>query len=100
MSDRLTWTGIFYLLLKFPTGIATFVIAVVLISVTGALLGAPAHYWVDDGIEFGIWQVDVLWEAIVLTIAGVPAVFVALHLMNGTALISGKMARVMLGKMQ
>lgn len=98
LSDRLTWTGILYLLLKFPTGIATFVIAVVLISVTGFLLGAPAYYWVDDGIDFGIWQVDVLWEALVLTLAGIPAVFIALHLMNGTAFLSGKMARLMLGK--
>ena len=99
LSDRLTWTGMFYLLLRFPMGIATFVIAVVLISVTGALLGAPAYYWVDAGIEFGIWQVDELWEALIMTVAGIPAIFVALHLMNGTAFISGKMARAMLGKM-
>ena len=99
LSDRLTWTGIFYLLLKFPAGIATFVMAVVLISVSGALLGAPAYYWVDEGIEFGIWQVDVLWEALILTLAGIPAVFIALHLMNGTAFLSGKLARLMLGKM-
>lgn len=99
LSDRLTWTGMFYLLLRFPMGIATFVIAVVLISVTGALLGAPAYYWVDEGIDFGIWQVDELWEAIILTLIGIPAVFVALHLMNGTAFLSGKLARVMLGKM-
>lgn len=88
-----------YLLLRFPLGIATFVIAVVLISVTGALLGAPAYYWVDEGIDFGIWQVDKLWKAIILTLIGIAAVFVALHLMNGTAFLSGKLARVMLGKM-
>ena len=99
LSDRLTWTGMLYLLLRFPAGIATFTIAVALITVTGALLGAPAYYWVDDGIDLGIWQVDVLWEALLLTLAGIPAVFVALHLMNETALLSGRMARVMLGKL-
>ncbi len=99
LSDRLTWTGIFYLLLRFPTGIGSFVIAVVLVSVVGSLLGAPAYYWVDEGIEFGIWQVDELWEAFILTAAGIPAFFIALHIMNGTAFILGKMARVMLGKM-
>ncbi len=99
LSDRLTWTGIFYLLLRFPTGIGSFVIAVVWISVVGSLLGAPAYYWVDEGIEFGIWQVDELWEALILTAAGIPAFFIALHIMNGTAFILGKMARVMLGKM-
>ena len=99
LSDRLTWTGILYLLLKGPIGTGSFVMAVVLISVTGSLLGAPAYYWVDDGIDFGIWQIDELWEALILTIIGVPAVFVSLNLMNVTAFLSGKLARVMLGKM-
>ena len=99
LSDRLTWTGIFYLLLRFPLGIGSFVMAVVLISVAASLLGAPAYYWVDEGIELGIWQVDVLWEALLLTLAGIPAVFVAFHLMNGTAFLLGKLARVMLGRM-
>ena len=99
LSDRLTWTGILYLLLKGPIGTGSFVMAVVLISVTGSLLGAPAYYWVDQGIDFGIWQIDELWEAVILTIIGVPAVFVSLNLMNVTAFLSGKLARVMLGKM-
>ena len=43
-----------------------------LISVTGALLGAPAYYRVDEGIDFGIWRVDELWEAIVLTLIEIP----------------------------
>ena len=98
-SDRLTWTGIFYLLMKGPVGIGSFVMAVVLISVTGSLIGAPAYYWVDEGIDFGIWQIDELWEAVILTLIGIPAVFVSLHLMNVTAFLSGKLARVMLGKM-
>ena len=88
LSDRLTWTGLFYLFLKFPVGIASFVVAVTLVSVTAALLGAPFYYWVDDGIELGIWQVDVLWEALILTLIGIP---VAFH--------QGRLARVMLGKL-
>ena len=75
LSERQTWTGVVYLFLRFPTGIASFVLAVVLISVAGSLLGAPAYFWVDEGIELGVWQVDVLWEAIVLSIVGIPAVF-------------------------
>lgn len=98
LSERQTWTGIFYLLLRFPMGIIGFVAAVVLISVTGSLLGAPAYYWVDDGIELGIWQVDVLWEALILSAAGISAAFLSLHLMNAAASYSGKTARVMLGR--
>ena len=97
LANRLTWTGILYLFLKFPLGIGSFVMVVVLVSVTGALLGAPFYYWVDDGIDFGIWQVDVVWEALLLTLAGIPLVFISLHLMKGAAFLSGRLARVMLG---
>ena len=97
LTNRLTWTVMLYLFLKFPVGIASFVVAVTLVSLTAGLLGAPFYYWVDDGIDLGIWQVDVLWEALVLTLAGIPTVFVALHLMNGAAFLSGRLARVMLG---
>ena len=99
LADRLTWTGILYLLLKFPLGVASFVIVVVLVAVTGGFLGAPFYYWVEDGIDIGFWQVDELWEAIILTLTGIPAVFISLHVMDGTAFLSGRLARVMLGKL-
>ena len=89
----------FYLLLKFPVGIATFTIAVTLVAVSFGLLGAPAYYWVDDGLDLGFWRVDMVWEALILTLVGIPLVFISFHLMNATALVSGKLARVMLGRL-
>ena len=99
LADRLTWTGIFYLLLKFPVGVASFTIVVSLIAVSFALMGTPFYYWVDDGIDMGIWQVDALWEALILALIGVPAAFISLHIMNGVAYLSGRLARVILGKL-
>ena len=99
LSNRLTWTGILYLFMKFPLGISSFVMVVVLVAVTGALLAAPFYYWVDDGIDFGIWRVDAMWEALILTIIGIPLVFISLHLMNGAAFLQGRLARVMLGRL-
>jgi len=96
LTNRLTWTGILYLFLKFPLGIGSFVMVVVLVSVTGALVGAPFYYWVDNGIDLGIWQVDALWEALVLTLAGIPLIFISLYLMKGAAFLSGRLAKVML----
>ena len=96
LSDRLTWTGMLYLLRRFPVGIASFVVAVTLVSATVSLLGAPFYYWVGEGVGLGNWRVDVLWEALLLAIAGIPTVFVALHLMNVTAPLSGRLARLML----
>ena len=97
LTNRLTWTGMLYLFLKFPLGIGSFVMVVVLVAVTGALLGAPSYYWVDDGIDLGIWQVDALWEALILMLPGIPLVFISLHLMKAAAFLSGRLARVMLG---
>ena len=100
VTDRLTWTGMLYLFLKLPMGVASFVVAVTLIAVTGAFLGAPFYYWAGEGIELGVWQVDGLSEAIVLTILGIPMLFISLHVMNGVALLSGRLARVMLGRLR
>ena len=97
LTNRLTWTGLLYLFLKFPLGIGSFVMVAVLVFVTGALVGAPFYYWVDDGLDLGTWQVDVVWEGLILTIIGIPLAFVSLHLMNGAALLQGRLARVMLG---
>ena len=100
LSDRLTWTGMLYLFLKFPVGVASFVIVVTLASLTASLLGAPFYYWVGDGIDFDIWQVDELWEALIFMLAGVPSLFISLHLFNATAYVSGRIARVMQAKFQ
>ena len=99
LSNRLTWTGIVYLLLKFPAGIASFVVVVTLVSLTFAFVGAPLYYSVDDGIDLGVWQVDVLWEAAILSVAGVFVGFISLNVMNVAAFLSGRLARVMLGRL-
>ena len=98
LSDRLTWTGMLYLFLKFPVGVASFVIVVTLASLTAALLGAPFYYWVGDGINFGAWRVDELWEALILMLVGVSSLFISLHLFNAIAYVSGRIAQVMLAK--
>ena len=99
LTNRLTWTGILYLFLKFPLGIASFVMVVVLVAATGALLGAPFYYGVNDGIDMGIWQIDALWEALILTLIGIPVLFISLHLMNGAAFLQGRLARMLLGEL-
>ena len=99
LSDPVTWTGMLYLLVRFPLGIASFVLVVVLLSVSVAFIGAPTYYWAGDGIDFGAWQIDELWEALVLTAIGVPLLFISLHVLNGAAYLSGKVARIMLARL-
>ena len=99
LKDRVTWTGVLYLFLKFPLGIVTFTIAVTLIAVTVGFLFAPAYMWTSDSIVWGSWSFDPFPWSWILTIIGIPMVFISLHLMNAIAVVFGRMTRVMLGKL-
>ena len=89
-----------YLLLKFPIGIATFTIAVTLIALSLGLLFAPAYMWASDPIvwDWANWAFDPFPWSWILTILGIPMVFISLHAMNRMAVISGQAAKGMLGK--
>ena len=100
LKDRVTWTGVLYLFLKFPLGIVTFTIAVTLIAVTVGLLAAPTYMWTSDPLVWGSWSFDPFPWSWILTIIGIPMVFISLHLLNATAVVFGRMTRVMLGKLQ
>lgn len=99
LANRLTWTGMFYLFLRFPLGIATFTIAVTLISVSLGLLFAPAYMWTSDPVEWS-WLSDRSFDPFtwswILVPFGVPALFISINLMNWTAFLSGRLARLML----
>ncbi len=93
-----TWKRVFYLLLKFPFGIVGFVFVVVALSMFAQIL-APLVYeqdWYNPNIGT-VWEVDRVWEAIVVAIIGVGLGFVFLHLINGTARIWALIAHALLG---
>ncbi|MFC2027833.1 MAG: sensor domain-containing protein [Chloroflexi bacterium] len=98
LSNRITWTGMLYLLLKFPAGIVTFTIVVTLVSVTIGFLAAPAYTWASDSVTWGDWEFDPFTWSWIPTLIGIPMIFISLHMINGVASLSGKMTRVMLGK--
>ncbi len=103
LANRLTWTGMLYLFLRFPLGIGTFTIAVTLISTSIGLIFAPAYMWASDPFEFswiglGDRTVDPFPWSWILTLIGIPALFIAINLMNGLAVVSGRFARLMLGR--
>ncbi len=104
VSDRTVWTGLLYLFLKFPIGIVSFVVAIFLLSITLACLAAPFLYQLDGGLSIGIgmgeiWEIDTLGEALLLSAAGIPLLIISLHILNGLAFVSGRIAKVMLGRL-
>jgi hypothetical protein len=100
MANPVTWKSLVYLLAKFPLGVLTFTVLVILIAMTLTFLGAPVIYrFFPMKVEhFGISSIliDTPWKAIVSFCAGVALLFSTLHISNRMAWISGRFARVML----
>jgi hypothetical protein len=93
MGHTPTWRGIVYLLLRFPVGVATFTIAVTLISTSLAMAFAPVYMWVSDDVVWGGWSFDPFWWSFLLVPVGVVLTFVSLHVMNALAAACGRWAR-------
>ena len=98
LSDRLVWTGTLYLLFKFPIGVAAFTLAVTLLAVSIGFVFAPAYMWISEPLVWGGWVLHAYPWAWILTVIGIPLVFISLRLLNATAAGLGSMTRAMLGK--
>jgi hypothetical protein len=102
LGNRVTWTSLAYLFLKFPIATLFFTIAVTVVATAVAMLIAPFIYklW-DYPSWWGIWQVDTLGEALIATVLGLVIVGpISLHITNFLAWVSGTFARVMLGRLE
>ena len=101
LTNPITWTSLLFLVLKFPLGLLSFVVATTLIALTGGLLTAPFVYpFVPLQVWFTwdrVWQIDTLGEAMIAFVAGVFIGLISLHILNGLAWVSGRFARLMLG---
>ena len=102
LANPVTWKGMGYLAIKFPLGLATFVVAVTLGSLSLAFLLAPVAYnWVPLDVSFS-WNgpvrvIDTLGEALLCSLFGVALTLVSLNLFNALASGWGKLASALLG---
>jgi hypothetical protein len=118
LNDPFTWTSMVYMVLKLPLGIISFTLVLVLTIVPATLISLPLIYLVNlsvisilaaNGIVSsgylipGFLEVHSSFELIMFlrSFVGVPVGIViwivARFLLNGLALISGELARVLLG---
>lgn len=101
LSNPVTWKSLLYLLVKFPLGIFSFVILVVMGAISLAFLTAPLTFWWNpvrvDLIGVRYWAIDTPVEAAVAFIFGLLFLFVSFHVWNYLAYVSGVFARLMLG---
>jgi len=88
LTHASTWQDLVFVLLKFPLGLATFVAVTVGVSITAALLLAPAYApWVhgDVSLNLGLWHIDTWWESLFAIPLGLVAFVISLNVFNGFA---------------
>ncbi|HKY60736.1 MAG TPA: sensor domain-containing protein [Gemmatimonadota bacterium] len=97
LRNRTTWTGLFYLLLKFPLGLASWIVTIVALSVTLGLIAAPVVDALGGNVMLWRWVPVTTEELLLVSLIGLAMVVPVIHLLNGLAWLWGRFARVMLG---
>jgi hypothetical protein len=102
LRNRVTWTSLLYLFLKFPVATTFFVLTVTVLALAVGMLITPIIYQtLDYPSWYGFWEVDTLGEALIVSALSVLLVGpISLHIVNFLADLSGAFARVSLGKTQ
>lgn len=96
LTNPVTWKSIAFLFLKFPIGLASFVVTITLGTVSLVLILAPLTYqWIQ--IDMGIWHINSMPAAAVASVIGFIIAPISLHIFNFLAVWSGKLAIVLLG---
>jgi two-component system phosphate regulon sensor histidine kinase PhoR len=93
LTDRVTWSSLLYLLVKFPFGALTFTLLVALVALTAALLAAPFAVALQFSVDGGLARGFSALTAAGYFVLGVALVFVTLHLANVLAWVWGRFAR-------
>ena len=96
LRDPVTWKSLVFVALKFPLGIVSLAGTGFLGFIALVMLFAPLIVLATPVTVFG-WIVTNSGEALPLTLIGIPAVLIVLHLTNGLAWLWALFARVMLG---
>jgi len=101
-TNPVTWKSLIYLIIKFPLGMATFVVLSVMIPLTLGFLVMPFIYenvQLFQGISFGVgvWEINSLAEALLASLVGLILWPVTLHVSNGLAWVYAKLSKLMLG---
>jgi len=95
LTDSFTWKALVFLLLKFPLGLISFVITVVLVALSAELILAPFFYQ-HAPVIFYRWRVSTPEAALVSLLAGIVIGILTLNITNLLAIVWREFCRVML----
>jgi Putative sensor len=93
-TDGRTWRGMLYLFIRFPAGLASFVVATVAYGLALMLLAAPVLGPLDaDGLDVGPWDIDGVLEGLALVPLGAIALIAAGWISVAIGAMSVELAR-------
>lgn len=95
------WKELLYLLLKMPIGVIAFTVAIVVISVSLALVLTPFIYTYIPDAQIMLWngfEVDTMQKAVVTSIVGIILTVLCVPLINAFSRFLGAMSVWVLGK--
>ncbi len=102
IGNPVTWKSLFFLLLKFPLGLISFILGVTLLTTSLALVFSPLIllFFPNAQINFFEWAVHPAVGALIGFILGILLVPVSLHILNGLAWLYGRIAYYLLGRVE
>jgi hypothetical protein len=96
LASSAFWKGNVFLALKFPLGLAGWIVSVVSFAVSWAFVTAPFALWFGGVIDLGPWWVEDYPGAFLLTLVGFVMLFLTLHLHNLMGWAWGELAKLLL----
>ena len=91
------WKGLAFLVLRFPLGLAGWIVSVVSLSVSLALLVAPWAAAFGGEVQMPFWEIDTAAELWLLSIIGLVLFVATLHLHRGLGWVWARLAERLLG---
>jgi hypothetical protein len=95
LTDSFTWKGLAFLLLKFPLGLISFVVTVVLVALSAGLILTPLLYR-HAPTTFFDWRVTTPEAALISLLAGIVLGVLTLNITNLLAIVWRELCRAML----
>jgi signal transduction histidine kinase len=98
LADPATWKDLVFLLLQFPFGLVSFILAVTILSLGIHGLFLPFWYWaVPDGMDYGFWTIDTLPEALAVMPVGAALLLLGIPALSTLGRLYVGYAEVLLG---
>jgi hypothetical protein len=99
VRDPQVWRDLAWLITHSVVGFAFGVLALSFVATVVGLAVLPLWYWsIDDGIQFGLWNVHSLPVALATALLAIPTAWITAWLMRGMAKLHASLAVELLGR--